>query len=208
MSAPQPPPDLLDPNDPDWASFQSKDPEWFLKVAGDAIRVYCGWHLYPNLQLTVTNLRIGARGVIMLPATLVTAVESVTLQDPSGQNDQLLDPTQYDWFDNGVIEPIGWHWWSAYGGYYYGPDNWSFLPMYQFGLVTAVFNAGYDEVPADIKEVAYELATSTTMFSASPGTIKEIATPGFRLSPGGDFGANLSANQKNRLANYRIGAVI
>ena len=68
------------------------------------------------------------------------------------------------------------------------------------------FSHGFDVVPADIKEVAYELALSTTVLRA--GNIKEIQTPGFRLQPGQDWGANLSTNQKNRLANYRIGGVI
>jgi hypothetical protein len=198
--------DLLDPADPDWAAFQAQDPNWFLAAAGDAIRVYCGWHIYPNIQVTATNLPIRSRGIIMLPSTLVTDVASVTLQDPTGQNPQTLDPAQYDWFEYGAIEPIGWHWWSAYGGFYYGPDNWSFLPMYQFGLATVVFNSGYAQCPRDIKEIAYELTMATTPVPA--GNVKEIQTPGFRLQLMQAYGMTLNADQKNRLANYRIGGAI
>jgi hypothetical protein len=197
--------DLIDINDPDWASFQSGDPEWFLGVAGDAVRRYCGWHIYPNLQLTQANLEIGSKGLIELPATYVTAVESLTVQSQNPDLDDLLvDPQQYTWYENGMIEPIGWHFWSSFGGYYYGPDNWSFLPMYQYGLATAVFNAGYDDCPREVKAVAFELAGST--IETPYGNVKDIqAPPGFRLQLAQAYGATLNADQKCRLANFRIG---
>jgi len=195
-------PPLLDPGDPDWAAYQAQDPNWFLEVAGDAIRTYCGWHIWPNLALIETNLRIGAKGLIQVPSLMVTAVESVTIQSQGGQDDQILDPTQYNWFDYGVIEPIGWHWWSAYGGFYYGPDNWSFLPIYQLGLVTVAFNSGYAEVPTVIKEIAYELTTVSTEVSA--GNVKEVQTPGFRLQLMQAYGLTLNCDQKNRLSPFRL----
>jgi hypothetical protein len=206
VTAPQPPlQDLLDPNDPDWAKFQAQDPDWFLAVAGDAIRDYCGWHIYPNLQLNVSNLEIGTRGLINLPAMLVTDVISVTIQASNAEQNMLLDPAEYNWYDYGVIEPLSWHWWSAYGGFYYGPDNWSFLPIYQYGLATVVFNAGYTECPRVIKEIAYELTTVTSEVAA--GNVKEIQTPGFRLSLMQAYGATLNADQKNKLSKYRLPTV-
>lgn len=204
--APDPLPDLLDPADPDWASFQQQDPDWFLAVAGDAIRDYCGWHISPNYNFTETNLRIGSRGLIQMPSLLVTNVESVTIQDPTGESPWLLDPTQYTWFDNGVIEPTTLQQWYAYAGYYYGPDNWSYLPMYQFGYATVVFDSGYDETPRVIKEIAYELTTITTEVAA--GNVKEVQTPGFRLTLQQAYGATLNADQKNKLAKYRLPTVI
>ena len=203
MTAPQPPlQDLLDPADPDWASFQAQDPNWFLAVAGDAIRDYCGWHIYPNLQLTSTNLEIGTRGLINLPAMQVTGVTSVTIQSPADDDDVTLDPTDYNWYDYGVIEPLSWHWWSSYGGFYYGPDNWSFLPVYQYGLATVVFTAGYATCPRVIKEIAFELTTVTSEVAA--GNVKEIQTPGFRLSLMQAYGSTLNCDQKNKLSKYRL----
>ena len=195
--------ELLDPADPDWAKFQAHDPDWFLHVAGEAIRVYCGWHIYPNLKVTVPNLEIGTRGTIMLPSTKVTDVSSVTLQSPGDQEDTLLEPSGYTWFENGVIEPFGFSNWSSYSGYYYGPDNWSYLPVYQHGYATVVFDSGFSEVPTVIKEIAYELTTTTTEVAA--GNVKEIQTPGFRLQLMQAYGATLTADQKNRMVNYRIG---
>jgi hypothetical protein len=205
VTVPQPP-DLLDPADPDWLKFQNQDPDWFLHVAGEAIRVYCGWHIYPNLALTIPNLPIQSKGIIQVPSTFVTDVASVTIQDPNGENPWLLDPTQYTWFDYGVIEPTSVQQWTQYAGYYYGPDNWSFLPIYQFGYATVACNSGFPEVPTPVKEVAYELTTTTTEVSA--GNVKEIQTPGFRLSLMQAYGATLSADQKNRLSPYRLPTVI
>jgi hypothetical protein len=197
---------LLDINDPDWAAYQAGDPEYFLRVCGETIRTYCGWHIYPNEQLTISNVEIGSRGMITLPSLYVTAVHSVTLQASGDTNEVVLDPEQYNWFQKGWIEPVGWQWYGAYSGFYYGPDNWSYLPVYQFGLATVVFNSGYDVVPDPIKQVAYELTAWTGAFKTG-GDVKEVASPGFRLAlgdSGGGTGMNLNDNQKNRLAPYRI----
>jgi hypothetical protein len=210
--------DLLSINDPDWLKFTAGDPEYLLRVNGSAIRRYCGWHIAPNLQLTLTNLRIGSHGVISLPSLRVTAVQSVTLQSANGQSDVLLEPTAYNWFDYGQIEPLGVAWYGAYSGYYYGPDQWSYLPVYQFGLATVVFNSGYDTVPEDIKQVAFEMAAASGATGGgslpTSSNIKEVASPGFRLMLNGPSSTSgtgttgsFTADQKNRLAPYRIGAV-
>jgi hypothetical protein len=84
-----------------------------------------------------------------------------------------------------------------------------------------VFNSGYDTVPETIKQIAYEMAQASG--GSGPGSggmpnnsnVKEVASPGFRLVLGGggtDINGtgtvgSLTANQKNRLASYRIGAV-
>ena len=197
---------LLDANDPDWQKFSSQDPEWFLRVAGSAIRVYCGWHIYPNLQQTCPQLPIGAKGIIMLPSKYVTDVSNVTAF-PNTDTPVVLDPaTDYLWDEAGWVQRTGYPSWADSYGYYYGPPNWTALPVWQAGIASVTFNHGYQVCPVDIKEVAYELALSTTEMRA--GFIKEVQTPGFRLQPGQDFGANLTVNQRNRLANYRIGGAI
>jgi hypothetical protein len=201
---------LLDVNDPDWASYNAGDPEYFLRVCGETIRKYCGWHIYPNLEFTKTNLQVGSRGLINLPSLYVTAVNAVTLQGSNAESDVQLNTDQYNWFQNGIIEPVGWQWYGAYSGFYYGPDQWSYLPVYQFGLATVDFNSGYDAVPDVVKEVAYELTTWTQQFKTG-GDIKEVASPGFRLAlgakEGGGTGMALNDNQKNRLAPFRIPGV-
>jgi hypothetical protein len=212
--------DLLSVSDPDWAKFTSDDPEYLLRVAGDAIRTYCGWHIFPNIQQTVTNIPVQSRGMIMLPSLLVTAVESVTLQSVNGETDNVLDPDSYNWFPNGTIEPLGWQWYGAYSGFYYGPDNWSYLPVFQFGLATVVFNSGYEIVPSDIKQLAFEMAQASGAVGGDSipnnSNVKEVASPGFRLLLGGSGNSGTSgtgtvgsftSDQKNRLAPYRLQGV-
>lgn len=199
--------DLLDQgiNDPDWVNFQANDPAWNLKLAGAAVRRYCGWHIYPNIQQTADNLEIGSQGIIQLPSLYVTDVQSVMVQDPSGVNHRFLDPAGYDWYQYGTVEPIGWGNWGSSRSYSYGPDNWTYAPAYQTGLATVTFNSGYEEVPADIKGVAFELAQ--TNIEVSSGNVKEIQTPGFRLQLMQAYGANLNPAQKNRLDTFRLPAV-
>lgn len=202
MSQPLEP--LVTSEDEDWDSFQSKDPDWYLRVAGQEIRKYCGWHVWPSVTQTAA-CRVKSHGIIQLPSMMVTDVFSVVLQR-NGQMDQVLDAGQYDWFSYGVIEPRGWSQWrSQEYGAYYGPDNWSYLPVYEFGLASVVFQSGYAVVPEDVKQVAFELAT--TDMEVNGGNVKEVQTPGFRLQPSQPFGANLNPLQEKRLAKYRLPAV-
>ena len=69
--------DLLDINDPDWASFKSGDEDWYLAVAGDYLRVYCGWHLWPSITETITQLMIESMGIITLPSRHITDVACI-----------------------------------------------------------------------------------------------------------------------------------
>jgi hypothetical protein len=197
---------LLDVNDPDWQKFTSQDPDWFLDAAGACIRKYCGWHLYPNIQVTEPQLQIGAKGIIMLPSRYVTDVSNVTAF-PKSDEPVVLDPAiDYIWDEAGWVQRTGFPAWSDRYGYYYGPPNWTYLPVWQAGIASVTFNHGYDVLPTDIKEVAYELALWTAQMRA--GNVKEIQTPGFRLMPGQPFGMTLTDDQKSRLGNYRIGGVI
>jgi hypothetical protein len=196
---------LVSTDDPDWVAFKNNDPAWFLKVASSAIRQYCGWDIFPNTVVTAPNLPIESQGMINLPSMYVTAVENVLLQDPAGQNNTVLDPAQYNWFQYGVIEPVNWQRWGGYTAGGYGPENWSFLPGYQTGLATVTFSSGYDEVPADVKAVAFELVTTTMEVSA--GNVKEIQTPGYKLQLSQAYGATLNGDQKNRLSSYRLPTV-
>ena len=195
--------DLLDPSDPDWVSFLRKDPAWFLKVAGREIRRYCGWHVYPGRVVTESQLEIGAKGIITLPSRYVTDVSNVTVFPQSLTAQTLTYPNDYLWFKGGWIERLGYPYWGElYTGYYYGNDPY-YLRVWQAGWASVTFTHGYDQVPDDIKEVAFELASTTVRNSG--GNAKEINTPGFKLTLTQPYGATLNQDQKNRLANYRIG---
>jgi len=208
--APQPRdpyPPLCDPNDPDWASFQAQDPNYFLSVAGARIRTYCGWRIYPNDTDTAGKLRIGTNGRIMLPSLYVTDVSSVSIQ--TGVDTTIdLDPAMYTWTQQGVIQPLGLYsgwWWGSYSGYYYGPDTPNYLPAMNFGYATVTFTHGYPSVPADVKAVAYELAEVAAEMTA--GNVSGITTPGYQLTLTRNAGLNLNAEQMDRLASYRLPVV-
>lgn len=61
-----------------------------IKAASDAIRNYCGWHLYPEAACSLSERllhgdgrtkRVGRDLMIQLPARFVTAVSSVLIDD-------------------------------------------------------------------------------------------------------------------------------
>ena len=63
-----------------------------IKAASQAIRNYCGWHVYPSAACEMTERllygngrtkRVGDDLMIQLPARFVTAVSSVTIDDVS-----------------------------------------------------------------------------------------------------------------------------
>ena len=200
-------PPLCDPNDPDWASFQAQDPNYFLAVAGARIRKYCGWRIYPNDTNTIDKLRVRSNGRIMLPSLYVTGVSSVSIQT-GVDTDVVLDPDMYEWFATGYIQPLGlgtgW-WWGSYSGYYYGPDTPAYLPWLNFGYATVTFTHRYPAVPADVKAVAYELAEVAAEMTA--GNVSGITTPGYQLTLTRNAGLNLNSEQMDRLSPYRLPVV-
>lgn len=197
---------LLTTQDPDWASFQNQDADFYVRAAGAEVRRYCGWHIFPSVTETVSDLRVGSQGIIELPSMHVTAVASVALQVPAGPliDAVVLDPGQYTWFEYGVIESAaasgdGW------SGFYYGSAGYAPAPAGRFGLATVTFTHGYAVVPDVVKSVAYELASAALEMKA--GNVKSVDTPGFRLQPTQNFGVNLNGEQKCRLASYAVPAV-
>lgn len=194
--------DLLTVEDPDWLKNATSDPGFLLRTTGEIIRTYCGWHIAPSITETRERLEVGSHGLIMLPSLHVTDVSSVVL------NGQVLDPTSYTWFHQGFLKPLRDTAYQSAWGYYYeaGPV---FLPSTENLLADVTFTHGYETVPADVKAVAYELAGWASQTPAVGGSVREIASPGFRLVTGGenDIGMSLSTGQKNRLASYRIGGV-
>lgn len=174
--------DLFSPDDPDWADYQEQSPEFFLRVAGSAIRNYLGWHLAPNVEQT-TRTKVGSKGIVMLPSRHVTEVASVTMWG------KVLPDTEYWWSEEGFLE----------------------LRCYcQDEEVDVIFSHGYDEPPDDVKMVAYELVDTAKTTVPTGGNVAALSSPGgyrvqFRDSTGlGSDGFQLNDEQRYRLANYRI----
>lgn len=185
---------LIPVDDPDWIAYKDGDESFYLRAAGDAIRRYCGWHIWPSLTVTVPKLRVGSGGIIMLPSLYVTDVDDVQV------GDSVLDPADYMWFQEGYVQvPVA----AAWTGGYYGYLPGGYLPGANVGRYAEVtMTSGYAEVPAEIKQVVFELVNSVSDVPA--GNVKEIETPGFRLELSGFSGLNLNEAQMGRLAAFKL----
>jgi hypothetical protein len=201
-------PDLVTTSDPDWAKYLSDDPAWFLRVAGKAIRTYCGWHIYPNQRDCLHHIRTGAKGIIMLPSRYVTAVESLSINVGDDSPPQCIKPHDYEWFQSGWIQRKGWSYYNdwQFSGYYYGNDPF-YLPVSRPGEASCTFWHGYTDLPDDVKQVAFELGEQA--MAARSGNVKMLEAPiGFRVQVSQNFGLILNQEQMARLANYRTGRFI
>ena len=183
--------DLLDPDDEALVGFQQRTTEYYLGVAGSFIRKYLGWHLSPSVEETVT-VPAGEKGLIMLPSRYVTAVSDVTMREVP------LDADQYTWTAGG---------WIQTGRYFY--DVWPGLPLTPGQPIsvgqtaTVTFTHGYDDVPAEVKQVAYELVYTNQESPA--GNVSHMSTPaGYRVELTQDAGFNLNPGQARVLAPYRL----
>lgn len=196
---------LIDVDDPDWAAYKNGDESFTLRAAGEAIRRYCGWHIWPSITETVPKLRVGSRGLIMLPSLHVTDVSEVQIDG------NIVNPDSYVWFREGYVElGINSSWIETVrrdgpgGGY--APDpaaaRYTIRPE-GFGLLTQVtMKHGYEEVPAEVKQVAFELVTAVSEIPA--GNVTEIQTPGFKLRLSGETGLTLNAGQMERLSGFKL----
>ena len=84
-------------SDPDWALWQGNDQSFFLNKATDAIRRYCGWHLWPVVPVYSFRAWFGAEGLVTLPSTHVTGVSSVTVGTLTDQPTSLVADEDYYW---------------------------------------------------------------------------------------------------------------
>lgn len=182
--------DLLDPADPDWVAAQQQSPEYLLRVAGAAIRNHLGWHLSPNIEETVTT-KIGSRGIVMLPSRHVTNVESVTVTDPH-QGSFVLTEDDYTWNEDGWLELHS----DIRSRWHTGVDT-----------VEVTMSHGYEDVPIEVKNIAYELVQTAEVKTPPGGQVTAMSSPGgysVSFASGGPDSLYLTADQSKRLANYRL----
>lgn len=179
--------DLFDPDDEDWAEYQNHSAEYYLRVAGSAIRKYLGWHLSPIREETL-EVPIGQRGIIMLPTRRLLSIESLVIADNA------LTTDDYIWDTSGWIET---------GQYYYRVDGSIPVPSASSRLATVTFTHGYAEVPLEVKQVAFEMTEQ--VMTAPVGNVAQMSTPaGYRiqLSAPAEFAVN--PGQERLLAPYRL----
>lgn len=129
-----------------------------LDAAQTAVRNFCGWHVYPATQCTLTNrahdLRLiysGADTIIQLPARFVSAVDSVTV---GGH-----EVTDYSFDTNGLLR------------------IYDEIPCSRKTVISVVYTAGLpDELAGAVKElighrVTHGLAQSYGVQSEAAGGV-------------------------------------
>lgn len=162
--------------------FKTKDPTWYLTVASECIREHCGWHIYPKLTVTDQAAMIGNKGIIPLPTLKLVSVEALRLFLPPGS--ALATSDTYIVNSSGSLQ-------------FYG-----FFSRQLRGVKVAVdFTHGYEECPAVVQQVGYELAARAMEKPA--GVVTDMTRGPTRLKFA-EFGFVLSDDQKDRLGPHTL----
>lgn len=181
-------------NATDLASFQALDQDWFLNAAGDTIRNFCQWHIYPSLTVT-QEVPIQPDGTIMLPSLYVTSVTSVTVDGLE------LDPTAYRWHQAGYIKRHhqAYFQWPLYPLEAEQPFREYPSPLARYAEVT--YTHGYSTLPPIVAAVGMELTTRAlelpsgvaSRISSGPYSIDLVA-----------LGIVLTDDQRRRLGPFTL----
>ena len=154
--------------------------------------------------MTVPKLRLGSNGIIELPSLHVTDVRKVAWEGATPADDQVIDPSEYVWFEYGTVQlkrPPDTYPKGFYGGYGYVPGG--YLPSPYVVTASVLMTHGYAELPKVVKQVAFELAAAAEELPV--GNVKDIQTPGFRLQMSESTGLALSNGQMGRLSAFKLG---
>lgn len=82
--------------------------KFFLSAATDAVRDYCGWHVFPVKERTIIEDGPGGRELI-LPTLRVIDITSIV------ENGHLLVPgVDYEWSKKGMVRRLGGAWTNRY----------------------------------------------------------------------------------------------
>lgn len=191
MTAPQTP-SLLNPAD--LTSFQASSPDFFLSVAGDTIRNFCQWHIFPSL--TVTELvPIQPEGTIMLPSLYVTGVESITL------NGLTLNPSAYHWHKAGYINRIQHHYFQCPLWPLESEQRFREYPSPLARHAEVTYTHGYETLPPIVAGVGMELANRAMELPS--GIATQISSGPYSISMGA-LGLVLTDDQRRRLGPFTL----
>lgn len=167
----------LNPSDTlDWASSQ--------------MRGYCGWHIFPSTQDTIT-LDGGGGQLLLLPSLYVTSVDTVTISDPDPDVDPYdLNAADFTWSTRGVL--------SRAACYYTWPAG--------MGTVDVTFTHGYDNPPGELVKVCVSAAKR---MPAQVGNIARTEIGTARVFYAGNYLGGMAAtgwtfDEQQILDRYRI----
>jgi hypothetical protein len=148
--------------------------------ASEAIRRWCGWNVAPAEDLTYAL--DGGGQVLYLPTLKLNALTSVVVE---GQPVTDLE-------------------WSERTGNVRRRDHCDFPDVW--GSVEVTFNSGYDEAPADLKQIVLQVVAS--LLSSPSGATREqvgqVSVMWATTAPGVSGGLSLLARDLEVLAAYRL----
>ena len=152
--------------------YRSGDETLLLEAAQGEIRDYCGWHIAPSETVTNASVRIGERGLILLPTLHLTAVGQVQVDGRT-----LVYGVDYDWDKVGYISRL--------------VPSW---PRHRVATVT--YTHGYAEIPPNVAVIGYELAQRA--MDTVGGNTKDFNAGPYRMSLR-SLGVELDESQRRRL---------
>jgi len=167
--------DLLSADD--FALFRQADTAWFLGVASDVIRDYCGWHIAP-LASSITSHAVRVdKPTIVLPTLNLVSVDGLSFDGSASIG---MGFTFTEW---GRIDLQN----------YFAPSPSTF---------SVTYTHGFDAVPRSVAEVGYELASRAMEKASSAYRNAEVGP--YRVAFAEQLGAYLDDSQKQRLSPYAI----
>jgi len=166
-----------------------------------AVRAYCGWHIAPSRDETLTLDGPGGTALV-LPSLHVTDVVSVTENGTvlaDGTDPDI--PADYSWSEAGIIQrgPAGQTAWS--GSWSCGVSLWT---RELRGIVVELTH-GYDEWPPELAGIIN--AVSQRMVDNPTGLEQQTVGPfteKYATSGGGGAGSGFAGADEAVLARYRL----
>lgn len=156
-------------------SLEATDDER-LAQAEALVRAFCGWHIAPSREATVTLYPDGS-GTLLLPTLKLTSVTSVTEDGVAP-----LLTTDYRVYEHGEILRVPpWCWASSTAG------------------VTVVFTHGYDPAPADVTAVVQAVGKR---LHGNPSGLQSKGTGPFTET----YSTDLLPLERAALMKYRLPA--
>jgi hypothetical protein len=141
-----------------------------------AVESYCGWHVAPSCEDTLTLDGDGST-VLLLPTLHVTDVASVV------EDGVTLDPASYTWSERGVLRK-------------YGRGRW----ICKDRAIEVTFTHGYAAMPDDLQAIVTDLGSRP----AGGGVVQVGQVRMATARDGSPLGAGLTDAQKGTLNRYRL----
>lgn len=162
------------------------DNSLYVKAAQAAVRSYCGWHVAPIIEETLTVDGSGTHR-LLLPSKHVLAVEQVN-EIINGQAQPITD---YTWSASGILRR----------------EDKPFTDRYQAIRLTIKHGWNPEDIP-DVQALIIQMARRAA--NAPAGIVRSQSVNGatvtMDMSGGGAPMINLLASEKSSLARYRLEA--